>query len=108
MTLTVLSVAYPLAPVRPDTAGGAEQVLAQLDAALTRAGHHSIVIASEDSQVHGTLVPTPRVRGELTEEAKARAEEQHRLAIEHALEQWDIALVHLHGIDFYTYLPQGV
>ena len=38
MNLTVLSVAYPFALVSPDAAGGAEQVLAQLDAALVGAG----------------------------------------------------------------------
>ena len=32
--LTVLSVAYPFAPVTADPAGGAEQVLAQIDRAL--------------------------------------------------------------------------
>ena len=39
MSLTILSVAYPLAPVGPDAVGGAEQVLSQLDHALTAAGH---------------------------------------------------------------------
>ena len=38
MTLTVLNVAYPLAPTGPDAVGGAEQVLTHLDTALTRAG----------------------------------------------------------------------
>ena len=39
--LTVASVAYPFAPVSPDPVGGAEMVLAQLDRALTEAGHRS-------------------------------------------------------------------
>ena len=47
MSLTVLNVAYPLAPVGPDAVGGAEQVLSHLDAALTRVGHRSIVVACE-------------------------------------------------------------
>ena len=34
MSMTVLNVAYPLAPVGPDAVGGAEQVLSALDAAL--------------------------------------------------------------------------
>lgn len=37
MSLTVLSTAYPFAPVGPDAVGGAEQMLAQLDAALVAA-----------------------------------------------------------------------
>ena len=41
MSLTVLSIAYPLAPI---AAGGAEQALHQLDKGLVRAGHRSIVI----------------------------------------------------------------
>jgi hypothetical protein len=49
MSLTVLNVAYPFARVSPDTAGGAEQVLAMLDDALAEAGHTSIVIAPEGS-----------------------------------------------------------
>lgn len=50
MGLTVLSVAYPLAPVTADPVGGAEQVLARMDRALVDAGHRSIVIASEGSR----------------------------------------------------------
>ena len=34
--LTILSVAYPLAPVGPDAVGGAEQVLAAMDARWSR------------------------------------------------------------------------
>jgi hypothetical protein len=45
MRLTVLSVAYPLAPTGPHAVGGAEQVLTHLDGALTRAGQRSIVVA---------------------------------------------------------------
>ena len=41
--LTVVSVAYPLAPVGPDAVGGSEQILTALDRALVAAGHRSIV-----------------------------------------------------------------
>ena len=57
MTLTVVSVAYPFAPVGPDAVGGAEQVLSTLDHALTAAGHRSLVVACEGSSVAGTLLP---------------------------------------------------
>ena len=50
MSFTILSVAYPFAPVGPDTVGGAEQVLAQLDAALVAAGHRSIVVAAASAR----------------------------------------------------------
>jgi glycosyltransferase involved in cell wall biosynthesis len=106
--LTILSVAYPLAPVSADAVGGAEQVLARLDAALTRAGHRSLVVACEGSDVAGTLIATPRIDGPLDEAAKRRAEANHRAAIEAALEAREPAavdLIHLHGIDFHGYLP---
>ena len=38
MPLTVLSVGYSLAPVGPDAAGGAEQILSALDHALAAIG----------------------------------------------------------------------
>lgn len=105
MTLTVLSVAYPLAPVGPDSVGGAEQVLARLDAALVEAGHRSLVTAAEGSIVAGTLLPTPLPDGPLDEAARARAHAAHRRAIRDALARWPVDLVHLHGVDFHAYLP---
>jgi glycosyltransferase involved in cell wall biosynthesis len=83
MTLTVLSVAYALSAVRPETAGGAEQVLAMLDDALVQAGHRSIVAACEGSRTSGALVAT--VGG--------------------ALERWPVDVVHMHGQDFAAHLP---
>ncbi len=103
--LTVLSVAYPFAPVSLDAAGGAEQILALLDHALMQAGHHSIVIACEGSAVQGTLVPTPRVASFIDEPARVRAWQEHRQAIQQALDRYPIDLVHMHGIDFVQYLP---
>ena len=44
--LTVVSVAYPLAPVGPDAVGGSEQILTALDRALVAAGHRSIVLGN--------------------------------------------------------------
>ncbi len=91
MPLTVLSVAYPLFAVRPETAGGAEQVLRMLDAALVRAGHRSIVVACEGSQAAGTLVRASRA--------------EYRSAIAHVLAQWRVDVVHMHGQDFAAHLP---
>ncbi|HEX8666556.1 MAG TPA: glycosyltransferase family 4 protein [Beijerinckiaceae bacterium] len=105
MSLTVLSVAYPLAPVGPDAVGGAEQVLSHLDRALTQAGHRSLVIACEGSSTHGQLIEVPREAGPLDDAARARAWARHRAAIIGALERWPADLVHLHGIDFDAYLP---
>jgi hypothetical protein len=105
MRLTVLSVAYPLAPVGPDSVGGAEQVLTLLDAALVRAGHRSIVIACEGSTSEGTLLATSKVCGPLDDQARQFVQDQHRIAIERALQKWPVDVVHLHGIDFDRYLP---
>jgi glycosyltransferase involved in cell wall biosynthesis len=105
VTLTVLNVAYPLAPVGPDAVGGAEQVLSRLDAALVRAGHRSLVVACEGSVAEGTLLAVPRHRGALTDEVRRAAQELHRAAIERALARWPVDLVHLHGVDFHAYLP---
>ncbi len=85
MNLTVLSVAYSLSAVRPETAGGAEQVLAMLDEALVRAGHRSIVAACPGSQPSGMLVPSSRIA--------------------EALERWPVDIVHMHGQDFAAHLP---
>jgi glycosyltransferase involved in cell wall biosynthesis len=101
----VLSVAYPLAPVSRDTAGGAEQVLATLDRALVAAGHTSIVVAQEGSRVAGTLLPVPKPVGMLDERATATAQDATRRAVTDALVRWPIDVVHLHGIDFHAYLP---
>jgi glycosyltransferase involved in cell wall biosynthesis len=104
MALTVLSVAYPMAPVKPDAVGGAEQVLSRLDDALVEAGHRSLVIACEGSQVRGQLLTVPFADAfDATRIMEARA--FHRRAIDQALERWPVDLIHFHGIDFDSYLP---
>lgn len=105
MRFTVLNVAYPLARVGFDAVGGAEQVLAQLDAALHRSGHHSIVVACEESCVSGTLLATPAYTGVLDDTVLSCAARHHARAIASALHQFPVDVVHLHGIDFLNYLP---
>ncbi len=103
--LTVLSVAFPFAPVSADAVGGAEQVLASLDAALTRAGHRSIVLACAGSAVAGELVALPPVREVIDAAARVRVHASLREAMAQVLASRRIDLVHLHGIDFVDYLP---
>lgn len=105
MSLTILSVAYPLAPVGPDAVGGAEQVLGQLDAALVERGHRSIVIACEGSRTAGTLIPVSLPEDDYDAVAQAEAHARYRTAIARALAQHPVDVVHLHGIDFHAYLP---
>ncbi len=105
MTLTILSVAYTLAPVHPATAGGSEQILGQIDSALVEAGHRSIVVACKGSSVSGILVESARLPDRLDDGFRRKAQEQHRLAIARALNEWPIDLIHMHGLDFAAYLP---
>ncbi|MBV8337020.1 MAG: glycosyltransferase [Alphaproteobacteria bacterium] len=105
MTLTVLSVAYALAPVAPDTAGGAEQVLLELDRALVHAGHHSLVIAAAGSQIVGDLIATSQLPPRFSDAARRQIQRCQRLRIEEALQRWEIDLVHAHGSDFAEHLP---
>ena len=105
MSLTILNIAFPFAPVGRDAVGGAEQVLSQLDAALIRAGHRSIVIACAGSSSCGTLVATPRPTGTITEAVRSQVYAGYRRAIDHALRRWRVDVIHMHGIDFHAYLP---
>jgi glycosyltransferase involved in cell wall biosynthesis len=102
--LSVLSVAYPFAPVTADPAGGAEQVLAQVDRALVAAGHRSVVIACEGSAVAGELLTVPASPDAITDARRAEVHAAVRAAIAGA---GAFDLVHLHGIDFAAYLPDA-
>lgn len=104
--MNILNVAYPFAPVRPDSTGGAEQILATLDRALVEAGHGSHVLACEGSQVAGRLHARPRAQGEIDEAARARAHAQWREAIARIVATERIDVVHLHGLDFLHYAPE--
>lgn len=102
---SVLSVGFPLAPVTADPAGGAEQVLAQLDRALVAAGHRSLVIAPDGSVVAGELRPVPAVAGSITDAERERVQAATRAAIGAVLARERVDVVHLHGLDFARYLP---
>ena len=106
MPLTVLSIGYSLAPVGPDVAGGAEQVLSALDCALVAAGHCSIVVAPEGSQVAGTLVATAPVPAPISNDARQSMQERQRKAIADALARWPVDVIHMHGLDFAEHLPE--
>ncbi len=105
--LTILEVAYPLAPVGPDAVGGAEQILSLIDEGLVHADHQSIVVAQEGSVCKGTLIATPAIpEGRaLDEAAQTRAWAEHRKAIAEACRRYPVDLVHFHGVDFEQYLP---
>src|SRR5581483_11363323 len=97
--MNILSVAYPFAAVGPAAVGGAEQVLAQIDRGLVRAGHRSVVIAAEGSAVCGELIAVPLPPGTVDDDVRAVTHELWRAAIRDAIQQSDIDVVHLHGVD---------
>jgi glycosyltransferase involved in cell wall biosynthesis len=105
VSLTVLSVAYVFAPVGPDGTGGAEQVLSALDRALVAAGHRSLVIACDGSDVAGELISTGALPAAFSDDLRVRAYQRHRRRIEEALRHWSVDVVHCHGLDFAEYLP---
>lgn len=105
MRLTVLQVAYPLAPVGPDAVGGAEQVLSQLDRAVAAAGGRSIVLAAAGSVATGELVAMPMPQDAITEPERDAVHAAYRAALARLLRGRHVDLVHMHGIDFNRYLP---
>jgi len=102
--ITVLSVAYPFSAVGVDGTGGAEQVLALVDRALVLAGHRSIVIAHEASEVLGTLVPIADPGACVDAAAALRTHAAVRDALDRTLRAFPIDVVHAHGIDFDRYV----
>lgn len=105
MSLRILSIPFPFAPVGADAVGGAEQIAAALDRELTAAGHESVVIAREDSRITGTLIALPRASADSNENARARTHREVRAAIARVLHERPVDAIHLHGVDCDAYLP---
>lgn len=105
MSLTVLSVAFPLAPVSADSVGGAEQILYLLDRGLVERGHRSIVVACAGSRTSGELVCTPAPGRSLDAAEHRAAAARHQRAIAAVLAKTSVDVIHLHGHDFDMYLP---
>jgi glycosyltransferase involved in cell wall biosynthesis len=103
--MNILSVAYPLFPVSADSAGGAEQILFLLEKGLVAAGCKSIVVAAEGSRISGVLRQAPAATGEITDAVRRGAALEHLAAINRALEDSPVDLIHFHGLDFHTYVP---
>jgi glycosyltransferase involved in cell wall biosynthesis len=107
VSLTVLSVAFPLAPVSADPVGGAEQVLGRLDRALQAAGGRSVVVAAKGSTPAGELLAVPQPDDQIDAQGWAKVHESVRRLIREALSDAHPDVVHLHGIDFSNYVPTG-
>ena len=105
MTLAILSVGYPFAPVGPGAVGGAEQILSRLDRALVAESYKSFVIASSDSRVFGQLFPVRSTSRLIDDDLRRVIYAEVRSLLEAAIEQCRPSVVHCHGLDFYHYLP---
>lgn len=105
MDLVVLNVACPFTPVGSGADGDGEKIVAQLDAALARNGHESIVMACVGSVTEGILLATARPSAAPDKNERSRILEQYRFTLEKFLARWPIDLIHMHGADFYEYLP---
>jgi glycosyltransferase involved in cell wall biosynthesis len=105
VSLTVLSVSYPLARAAPNTAGGAEQALLTIDKSLVRNGYRSIVIAPSGSRCSGLLVPVPIPSGTLDRDAQMEAQSAFADTIRQTIEHFPVDVMHMHGLDFHNYLP---
>ncbi len=103
--MKILSVAFPLLPVSSGSAGGAEQILYLLERELVKRGHQSLVIAAQGSQVSGQLIASPAANGEITDQIREEAQQAHRQLIGQALDDFDVDLIHFHGLDFDAYAP---
>lgn len=101
--LTVLTVAYPFAPVGPDAIGGSEQIATALDAALAEHGWQSVVVAHADSQTAGCLIDTRVPGGVLTPEIRRSVEQSHQANIDFALASYPVDLIHMHDFYFQRY-----
>lgn len=105
MALTILSVASPFIPIDSDSETTEGQVVAALDAALTRLGHRSVVIGIEGAAIAGTLVPLPRPSAQAAANGTGAVHAKLRGAIEAALDRYPVDLIHIHAPDVAGSLP---
>ena len=108
--LTVVSVAFKLAPVGPDAVGGSEQVLSAIDGALVAAGHRSVVVAMAGSAVAGELRPfaAPPPGAPIDDDAVRLQRDRVQDALLRTLAEVPADVVHMHGLDFHEYaVPPG-
>lgn len=108
--LTILSVASPFTAVGTENDGPCEQVIAAIDAALSRAGHTSLVLAPEGSVVTGRLLPLPRVHAAaqglpLADATRSAVLRRLAATVAEAVQRHAVDLVHLHSRDFAALLP---
>lgn len=106
MKYSILHIAYPLAPVNNNTAGGAEQILYLLDKALVEKGVNSSIIACKGSTPSGKLIASETISGTFDDEKISVLHENLRNLLAQVLSHNHFDIIHMHGIDFHAYYPQ--
>lgn len=99
--LRVLSVANPFLPLGEQCLSGPEQLIRSINRALLGRGHESTVLACAGSSFKGAMVLFGRSTSDLT-----AVRSEIRLKIARLLWEQHYDLVHLHGLDFASYLPE--
>lgn len=104
MPVTVLSIAYPFAPVGPRCVGGAERILTDIDEALIAGGHKSLVLAREGSITAGKLFALP-IADHLIGKNGVRSwrASQAQAILDSVVHSEQIDLIHVHDMDFRKY-----
>ena len=110
MPRTILSVAFPFAPVGPGAVGGSEQVLSAVDSALVRRGDRSVVVACQGSEAAGQLYEVPLPQSEtFSDFDRIWVRKRVQAAIDRAIGAHSIDAIHMHGFDFAEYvLPRNI
>jgi glycosyltransferase involved in cell wall biosynthesis len=103
----ILNIAFAFATVSHGAVGGAEQILGHIDRALSASGHDSLVVAASDSQICGTLFGTPAAPEHVNKDYYRFRYTEHKRAIAEALSSGPVDLVHMHGFDFYEFIPDS-
>ena len=102
MSLVVLNVAYPLAPIGPKAVGGAHVVRRRIGSGGT---HASLVIAREGSTVQGELFPCPAPPLSIDHKCRQKSAQFLRNLIAQLTQCLPEDVVHLYGVDCFDYLP---
>jgi hypothetical protein len=91
----ILQVSYSAARVSRDAVGGAEQVLAAVDAGLAARGVEAAVVAPEGSRTAGALFPSAWIDGPLRPAQRRAVVEAHAAALRRALAARRFNVLHL-------------
>jgi glycosyltransferase involved in cell wall biosynthesis len=103
--MNILNIAYPFSPVSKVSAGGAEHIVRLLDAAVFKSELRSFVIAHQQSEIKGKHYFVPERDGDINS-IKDSVYREYRNLISKVLVKENINLIHMHGLDFYEYLPE--